>query len=134
VPDDPDVADEVLDRLRSICLDLPEVVEEEAWVGVRWRVRTRTFAHVVAVRGGRRAADAAAAGTDRPATILTFRSSGDELEALRGIGPPFFGPVWFRDIVGVVLGDDVDWVEIAELVTESYCVVAPQRLVALVRR
>ena len=29
----------------------------------------------------------------------------------------------------MVLGDAVDWVEIGELITESYCVMAPQRLV-----
>ena len=29
---------------------------------------------------------------------------------------------------------DLDWDEIAELVTESYCAVAPKRLVAMVRR
>ena len=65
--------------------------------------------------------------------MLTFRSSGDELAALTAVGPPFFKPVWFRDIVGIVLGDDVDWTEIDELLTESYCLLAPQRLVALVR-
>ena len=39
------------------------------------------------------------------------------------VGPPFFKPVWFRDIVGLVLPDDpaaVDWDEVTELVTESY--------------
>ena len=131
-----DVADEIVGRLRAICRRLPEIVEEEAWVGVRWRIRTKTFAHVVTVRDGRPAAYATAAGTDGPATVLTFRSSGEELAALTALasgGPPFFKPVWFRDIVGIVLGDDVDWTEVDELVTESYCQLAPQRLVALVR-
>ena len=47
------------------------------------------------------------------------------------IGPPFFKPVWFRDIVGLVLPADpaaVDWDEVAELVTESYRLLAPKRL------
>jgi len=131
VADEADVAPAIVERLRSICRHLPEVVEEEAWVGLRWRVRTKTFAHVLTVRGGRPAAYASAAGTDGP--VLTFRSSGDELEALSAIGAPFFKPVWFRDIVGVVLGDDVDWTEIDELLIESYCLLAPRRLVALVR-
>ena len=30
--------------------------------------------------------------------------------------------------------DDTDWSEVAELVTESYCQLAPQRLVARVGR
>ena len=29
----------------------------------------------------------------------------------------------------MVLDDDVDWDEVRELITESYCVMAPQRLV-----
>lgn len=128
-----DVAGDIVSRLRSICRRLPEVVEEEAWVGVRWRIRTKTFAHVVAVDGGRPAAYAAAAGTDGPVTVLTFRSAGDELEALRSVGPPFFKPVWFRDIVGIALGGATDWVEIDELLTESYCLLAPKALVDVVR-
>jgi hypothetical protein len=30
--------------------------------------------------------------------------------------------------------DDVDWHEVAELVTESYCILAPNKLAALVER
>ncbi|MCW2798958.1 MAG: hypothetical protein JWQ70_430, partial [Aeromicrobium sp.] len=41
-----EVPPEILDRLRPICLGLPEAYEEPAWTGTRWRVRTRTFAHV----------------------------------------------------------------------------------------
>jgi hypothetical protein len=35
-------------------------------------------------------------------------------------GPPFFGPPWGQDVVGMVLGADVDWTEVAELLTESF--------------
>jgi hypothetical protein len=34
----------------------------------------------------------------------------------------------------MVLDPDVDWSEVAELVTESYCALAPKRLVELVVR
>ena len=64
--------------------------------------------------------------------MLTFRSSGPELEALTQTGHPFFKPAWFPDIVGMVLDDTVDWSEVAELVTESYCMLAPKKLVDLV--
>ena len=47
VSDRGDVPPENLDRLRPICLGLPETYEEPAWVGIRWRIRTRTFAHVL---------------------------------------------------------------------------------------
>jgi predicted DNA-binding protein (MmcQ/YjbR family) len=128
-----EVAIEVVERLGAICRALPEAREEEAWVGTRWRIRTATFAHVVAIDEGWPPAFAAAAGTAGPATVLTFRSDGEELEALRAIGPPFFKPVWFRDIVGIILDETTDWTEVAELVTESYCLLAPKRLAAQVR-
>ena len=129
-----DVPKKILDGLRAVCLALPEAYEEPAWVGVRWRIRKRTFAHVLVVEHGRPQGYARAAGTDGPATLLTFRSAGDELDVLRGTGPPFFAPVWRDDEVGLQLGREIDWQEIAELVTESYCLLAPKRLSDLVDR
>jgi YjbR len=134
VPDRAEVAPEIVASLRSICLDLPDVGEEEAWVGTRWRVRTKTFAHVLAIAGGWPPAYARAASTDGPATVVTFRSRGPELEALGAVGPPFFRPVWHPEAVGMVLTDEVDWDEIAELLTESYCTLAPPSLVSRVDR
>jgi hypothetical protein len=121
---------QVVEQVRAVCDELPEASEESAWAGTRWRVKGRTFAHVVAVADGWPGAYARAAATDGPATLLTFRSSGPELDALRHGGPPFFAPVWRADEVGLVVGDDVDWDEVAELVTDSYCVQAPKRLAA----
>jgi hypothetical protein len=66
--------------------------------------------------------------------VLMFRSSGPELDALRNAGHPFFAPRWRGDEVGMVLDTDVDWNEVNELVTESYCVQAPKKLVELVDR
>jgi hypothetical protein len=134
VPDRPEVAPEIVARLRAICLGLPDAREEEAWVGTRWRVRTKTFAHVLTIADGWPPAYARAASTDGPATVLTFRSRGPELEALGAAGPPFFRPVWHPEAVGVLLSDDVDWEEIAELLTESYCTLAPPSLVSRVDR
>ena len=53
---------------------------------------------------------------------------------LRNAGHPFFYAGWGRDVVGMVLEDATDWDEVAELLTESYCVLAPKKLVALVDR
>ena len=47
---------------------------------------------------------------------------------------PFFKPVWFTDLVGLVLDGQTDWTEVGELLTESYCLLAPQKLAASVRR
>ena len=63
------VPNEVEIRLREICLDLPDAYEERAWVGTRWMVRKRTFAHVLGV----------GVGEDEPLVVLSFRSAGDEL-------------------------------------------------------
>ena len=129
-----DVPREVVAHLRSVCMALPEAYEEAAWVGTRWRIRKRTFAHVLTVESGSPPAYARAAATTDPVTVLMFRSSGPELDALRNGGHPFFPPRWRGDEVGMVLDADVDWDEVKELVTESYCVQAPKKLVALVER
>ncbi len=134
MPDSPDVPDDVLDRLRALCLALPGVYEEQAWVGTRWRVRGRTFAHLLTIEGGRPEGHARAAGTAGPCRVLTFRSSGLELETLRRTGPPFFAAPWRDDEVGLRLDDGVDRAEVRELLTDSYCLLAPQRLAATVVR
>jgi hypothetical protein len=126
--------DDAIARLRTICLDLPEAYEEQAWVGTRWVIRRHTFAHVLAVDDGWPPAYARAAGSAGPLTVLTFVSAGAELEVLRGAGPPFFRPPWRRNLVGLVIGSAVDWDEVAELMTESYCVLAPRKLVRSVGR
>ena len=118
-----DVPPDIVARLRSLCLGLPQVDENQAWAGIQWRIRKRIFAHVLTV-------DFA----DGPITVLTFRSSGPELEALRSAGHPFFRPAWGTDVVGMVLDAGADWDEVTELVTESYCVLAPKKLADLVNR
>jgi len=118
-------------RLAATALALPEAYEEEAWTGVRWRIRSRTFAHVMVGQEGYESSFRDITGITDPTTVLTFRSSGDELLALTHAGLPFYKPPWSGTIVGVVLDDGTDWDEVAELVTESYRVCAPQKLVRL---
>jgi YjbR len=135
VTEDADVPPEIVTALRAVCLGLPETYEEPAWIGTRWRVRTRTFAHVFAVAPGSPSVLARALTlVDGPLTAVTFRSSGPELDALRNAGLPFFYAGWGRDVLGLALDGDTDWEEVAELLTESYCLLAPKKLVALVDR
>ena len=94
----------------------------------------RNFAQLVTIASGRPAAYARAAGTDGPATVVTFRCPLDEVAAFRHAGSPFFVPPWFPNIVGMVIGDHADWREIEELLTESYCGLAPKSLAAMVAR
>jgi hypothetical protein len=44
-----DVPDDIISRLRPICLRLREVREETAWVATRWRIRRKTFAYVLMI-------------------------------------------------------------------------------------
>ena len=134
MPDYADVAAEILDRLRGLCLALPESYEEQAWVGTRWRVRKRTFAHVLAIDSQWPPAYARVVEPDGPVTVMTFRAPIDEIDALIRAGHPFYKPDWAPDVLGMVLDDGVDWEEVAELITESYCRLAPRKLVRLVDR
>ena len=122
---------DVVGRLAAIAGVLPEVVEEDAWTGVRWRIRTTTFAHVMVAQPGYESAYRDITGDDAVRTVQTFRSSGDELLALTHAGPPFYKPPWSPVMVGMVLDEGTDWSEVAELVTESYRCSAPQKLVRL---
>ena len=124
MPDHADVDADILRRLRDRCLALPEAWDEPAWTGHRFLVRKRNFAHVFAIHDPD--------GAVR--TLLAFRSPDEEREALLAVGHPFFLLGWGRNAVGMVLDDATDWDEVTEIVTESYCVLAPKKLVALVAR
>jgi hypothetical protein len=129
-----EVDEEVVSALRAICLGLPDAYEEPAWVGRRWCVRKRTFAHVFFADLDSTPALVKVARALGPSTMLVFRSGGEELDVLRHQGPPFFYAGWGRDVVAMRLADDTDWDEVAELVIESYCRMAPKKLQALVDR
>lgn len=119
---------DVVDRLRAICLALPETGEEPAWVGIRWWVRRKAFAHLLVIDHEWPPAYARAVPVEGPTPVLTFRSSGAELAALTATGPPFHKPPWHPEHVTLVLGRNTDWDEVAELVTESWRLQAPKRI------
>jgi hypothetical protein len=114
-------------RVGELALRLPESYEEDAWTGVRWRVRQRTIAHVVALPHAS-AVERLAITDGRTVTVVTLRSAGEERAALAAIGPPFLAS-WADDVVAVVLDEHTDWREVGELVAESYRLLAPKRLV-----
>ncbi len=128
-----DVVPEILGRLRAICLGLPETYEEPAWIGVRWRIRKRTFAHVVTIADDSPAAFRRAFEVSGAATVVTFRAAYDEREALVSQGKPFYYAGWGRDVMGMLLDETTDWGEVAELLTDSYCILAPRKLAARAR-
>ena len=116
-----EVPTKIVTRVRRACAHLPEAYEEPAWTGVRWRIRTSTLVHVVT-----------RVQPDGLLTYMTFHSRGEEHDALIAGGDPFF-PGWGPGLIAMVLRDDgtTDWGEVKELLTESYCLLAPKKLVAL---
>jgi hypothetical protein len=123
VPDYLEVPAEVMAHLRKICGALPDAYEEKSWSGFRWRVRKRTFVAVWTrqLEQGR-------------STRLQFRSPDPEYGFLIAAGPPFERAGWGDDVVNMHIDDDTDWNEVGELLIESYCVMAPKGLAALVPR
>ncbi len=126
-----EVPESIADRVGRLCLALPEVTVRVDYSPTRTRstahsydIRRRSFCLLVAVEGP----------DGKPVPRLVLRAAPDERQALLSIGSPFFVPRASRDRIGVLLADDTDWEEIRELVTESYRVLAPKKLTALLDR
>ena len=120
MPERPLVPEEWVLRIGAILTALPECEEENAWVGIRWRVGAATVAHVF--------------GGEDQLFRITFRAEADEVMAFEHLGPPYFRAGWGRNVVGILLDDDTDWTELAELLTDSYCLQAPASLAGKVPR
>jgi hypothetical protein len=110
----------MLARLRETLTAFPKCVEEDAGVGVRWQVGKATVAHVFG-------------GEDQLFRIM-FRGEPDEVVAFEHLGHPYFKAGWGGNVVGMILDDETDWAEVAELLTDSYCIQAPAKLADLVER
>ena len=123
----------IIDRLRAICLEFPEAHEQQAWVGTRWMIRSKNFAHVLVVDAGWPPACARAAGTEGPARVQTFRYIA-RMDAPLFARAPFFKPVWWPDIAGLVIDAGTDRDQVADLASGSYCRLAPKKPAALVDR
>lgn len=107
-----------LNRFREICLRLPEAYEEETWSEATFRVRKKIFAMAADHDGGR---------------TVCMKADRDDQQALLSLGEPFFYPsyVGSKGWIGVDLrSPSVDWAELAELVRDSYRLIAPKRLSA----
>ena len=102
-----------LPKLRAICLALPEAQERETWGEPTMRVRSKIFAFP---------------RFDQ----VTFKADPAErvslLEDPRFFYPPYVGS---KGWVGMRLEGKPDWDEVTELLTTSYRLIAPKRLVAL---
>jgi predicted DNA-binding protein (MmcQ/YjbR family) len=112
--------DEPRERLRAICLALPEAMEKEAWGDPTWRVRDKIFA--MAKHGDGRESLWCKAP---PRSQMVLVGADPE----RFFVPPYVG---HKGWVGMRLDGKPDWDEVALLVRRSYRLTAPKRLTVLV--
>jgi hypothetical protein len=108
-----------VDRLRAICLALPEATEKQAWGEPTWRVRGRLFAQL----------DDHHHGADHLAVWLPAPLGEQEAmlfaDPARFFRPPYVGA---RGWVGVRIDGRPDWRIVTKLVEQAYRQVAPPRL------
>jgi hypothetical protein len=112
-----------LERIRRICLALPESFEQEAWGEPTFRVRKRIF--VMYAGGGRHGRGRDAIWCNTPAGLQEVLVA-DEPE--KYYVPPYVGVSGW---IGLIL-DELEDEEIESHVAQSYCMVAPKKLQALV--
>jgi predicted DNA-binding protein (MmcQ/YjbR family) len=107
-----------ISQIRQLCLGLPEAYEEETWGEATFRVRKKIFAMAGEHDGG---------GT------VCMKTLREEQRALLAQGEPSFYPsyVGSKGWIGVDLrSKKVDWIEVGELLRESYRLIAPKGLSA----
>ncbi|MBX3072067.1 MAG: MmcQ/YjbR family DNA-binding protein [Thermomicrobiales bacterium] len=102
-----------IDRLRSICLALPDATEKIAWGDPTFRIHDRIFAM---------------AGTNADGHAQVWCKSEMELrDALIDSDPAhYFSPpyVGHKGWIGIILDEPTDWEGAANLVEESYLTIA----------
>jgi predicted DNA-binding protein (MmcQ/YjbR family) len=107
----------LLDRVRTLCLALPEAFELEAWDHPTFRVGSgRGKMFCIAADDG---------------SSIRLKADPAERPALFAQGEPFYMPpyVGAKGWVGINLDHRrTDWDEVAELIATSYCLIAPRRL------
>lgn len=108
----------VSSKLRSICLELPEATEKEAWGDPSYRIRNKIFA--MEKRGDGRISVWCKAPPGSQNVLVTADPS-------RFFIPPYVG---HRGWVGMRLDHNPDWDEVKLLVSRSYAMIAPKRLVS----
>ena len=113
------MADEAIERLREICLALPEAHEQLAWEDhITWRIRKKIFAMPTESEG-------------RPAFECKAPSGAQaflvDAEPERFFVPRYVGQ---HGWVGMYVDRNVDWDDVREFITESFLMTAPKRVAA----
>jgi hypothetical protein len=115
---------EQLERARRACLSLPEATEQVAWGEPTFRVRKRVFAMVASADNPHgKGRDCLWCNAPLGVQELLVRS-----DPRKFFVPPYAG---VNGWVGIVLRE-VDDAELRSLAVQSYCMIAPRKLQALV--
>lgn len=112
------------ERAQAIVDRLPEVERTDNPIGCYFLARRKIFGQVATVLDPQ----------SQPLTMVVARPDPEEREALLAIGHPYFSRGAWDDRLGriaMVIDTHTDWDEVAELLTDSYCITAPKKLVAL---
>lgn len=116
------MADNITNRLRKICLALPEATEKQAWGDPTFRVRDKIFA--MEKRG------------DGRVSLWCKAAPGFQQVMVESDPEVFFVPpyVGHKGWIGMRLDNNPDWGEVAAVVRGSYQLIAPKKLARLVDR
>jgi len=111
---------DVLKRLRALCLALPETTERPSHGAPSFFVRDKKcFLMLLDDHHGDGIFGVWCAAPPRNQELLV------QADPARFFRPPYVGN---RGWLGVRLNDGVDWDELAGIVEDAYCTVAPKRL------
>ncbi len=103
-----------IERVRALCLALPEAFEIETWGHPTFRV------------GSSRGKIFCTTATD--GSLITVKPDSIERDALLAHGGPFFIPPYVGTKGWIAIRSDdaaANWQKITELIASSYCLIAP---------
>jgi hypothetical protein len=115
---------DTIERVRRLCLALPEATEQEAWGEPTFRVRKRIFT-MIASAGNHHGAGRESVWCKAPLGVQEHLVRTDPGACFV---PPYVG---VNGWIGIRL-DSVDDAELRSHIVQSYCLVAPKRLAARV--
>jgi hypothetical protein len=109
--------DELLERVRAICLALPEATEGGGVGNPSWRVRDKIFAMRHDAHAGRWG--------------IWCKAPPGQRALVDGDPDRFFAPpyVGVHGWIGISLAAEQDWSFVADLVEDAYRMTAPKRLI-----
>lgn len=109
-----------LERLRSVCLALPEAHEVEAWGEPTFRLRNKLFAMYAGADTHH--------GGGRPSVWVKSTHVNQDLllhqDADRFFSPPYVGPSGW---IGIYLDKRPSWRVVTEIIRDGYLLIAPKR-------